>query len=91
MAELGNLASKVQGIFQKMRQPVDTAVTWLIRKAKDLVLKLGRKLGLVQDDNSQTNQQQGTIREGSSEASRRVSRDIASVELRSLTVMPTLS
>ncbi len=63
VAGLGNLASKVQGIFQKMRQPVDKAVNWLIRKAKDLVLKLGRKLGLVKDDQQAQGPQDGAFSE----------------------------
>ena len=63
VAGLGNLASKVQGIFQKMRQPVDKAVNWLIKKAKDLVLNLGRRLGLVKDDQQAQGQQNGAVSE----------------------------
>jgi hypothetical protein len=59
VAGLGNLASKVQGIFQKMKKPLDKAVEWLIQKAKDLVLKLGKKLGLVKDNKRNTEPEKG--------------------------------
>ena len=67
VAGLGNLVSKVQGIFQKMRQPVDKAVNWLIQKAKDLVKQLGQRLGLGKDGQSETENDQRSEREKSAD------------------------
>jgi hypothetical protein len=33
-----------------LRKPVDKAVEWLVKKAKDLVVNLGKKLRLVKED-----------------------------------------
>ena len=43
---LGNVAEAVKGVLKRVKGWVDKALTWLWKKAKKIVKKIGRKLGI---------------------------------------------
>jgi len=47
---LGGLAQKVKGIIQRVQAPINKAVDWILGKAKAVVKKLGKALGLGKKD-----------------------------------------
>jgi hypothetical protein len=46
---LGGISEKIQAIVQKVRQPIEKAIDWVIGKAVAFAKKIGGKLGLGKD------------------------------------------
>jgi hypothetical protein len=47
---LGNLGQKIRGIIQKVQEPINKAIDWVLQKAKAAVRKIGGMLGLGKKD-----------------------------------------
>jgi hypothetical protein len=47
---LGGISEKIQAIVQKVRQPIEKAIDWVIGKAVAFAKKIGGKLGLGKDE-----------------------------------------
>jgi hypothetical protein len=43
---LGSLGQKIRGIIQKVQEPINKAIDWVLQKAKAAVKKLGKALGI---------------------------------------------
>jgi hypothetical protein len=47
---LGDIADRVQGIIKKAQQPINSAVEWVVKKARAMAKKIAKKLGLSKDE-----------------------------------------
>jgi hypothetical protein len=69
---LGNLGQKIRGIIQKVQEPINKAIDWVLQKAKAAVKKVGKMLGLGKEDagpdQRSTEQKQQDLDKGLSDA-----------------------
>src|SRR5262249_6984517 len=47
---LGGISDKIRGIIEKIQEPVNEAIDWVIKKAVDMVKAVGKMLGFGKKD-----------------------------------------
>lgn len=62
---IGDLGAKVRKIIDKVQEPINAAIDWLLEKAKQVAQRIGRALGLSVGDEAE--QEQGDGRAGDGE------------------------